>query len=109
MKSAFEARRAGSVCFAFSVRGVMFGTAIAAEILDVGETKLIVWDALQPDFPGSPDYEADVSKIIEEFSRETGVAVELKWAERSEALAVLSGRQTPIRTTHLMFSSESAS
>ncbi|MGI6631906.1 MAG: hypothetical protein ACOX5M_02555 [Bacillota bacterium] len=106
MKKRLQAIAVPALCVLLFLSAASCSAPRSPQKLDVGETKLIAWDALQPDFPGSPDYEADVSKIIEEFSRETGVAVELKWAERSEALAVLVGTADADTRPHLMFSSE---
>ena len=53
MKKRLQAIAVPALCVCFFCPRLMFSTAIAAEA-DVGETKLIVWDALQPDFQVHP-------------------------------------------------------
>lgn len=81
------------------------GPRPAPKKLDLSGVSLTVWDALQPRFPGCPEYSEEVSRVIEEFCRETGVKVEFRYAERREALEVLSGKEVSSRP-HLMFSTE---
>ncbi len=75
---------------------------------DLRNVRLVVWDALQVKFPDSADYSEEVSRVIQEFCRETGATVDLRYAERREILDLLTGTY-PKDTTevpHLVFSGE---
>lgn len=73
--------------------------------LDLSGVEIVVWDSLQPDFPGSPNYAEEASRVIQEFCGETGVKVDYRRRERKDVLALLSGDGSRGRPD-LMFSSE---
>lgn len=78
------------------------------EKYDLKGVRLVVWDALQVKFPGYGDYAEEVSRVIEVFCLETGVTVDLKYAERREVMDLLSGAvpASTAQTPHLVFSGE---
>ena len=60
------------------------------EKYDLQGVRLVVWDSLQAKFPGHSDYSEEVSRVISAFCLETGVTVDLHYAERREVLELLS-------------------
>lgn len=78
------------------------------EKYDLRSVRLVVWDALQVKFPGYDDYSEEVSRVIQVFCRETGVTVDLRYAERREVLDLLSGAGVAgtIQKPHIVFSGE---
>ncbi|MGI6666258.1 MAG: hypothetical protein ACOX5Q_02210 [Bacillota bacterium] len=75
------------------------------EKYDLQGVRLVVWDSLQAKFPGHSDYSEEVSRVISAFCLETGVTVDLHYAERREVLELLSD-PGPRQEPHLVFSGE---
>jgi hypothetical protein len=85
-----------------------FLRAKTPEKYDLRGVRLVVWDALQPKYPGAADYSEEVARVISGFCLETGVAVDLRYVERREVMDLLSGADAPGATEgpHLVFSGE---
>lgn len=84
------------------------GRAEIPETYDLRSVRLVVWDALQVRFPGHGDYSEELSRVIKAFCLETGVTVDLRYAERREVLDLLTGAgpSGAAQKPHLVFSGE---
>lgn len=54
--------------------------------------KLVVWDANQPLYPGSPSWEEEVNDCVREFSDEYRVSVEVRFVTREELRLAITGK-----------------
>jgi hypothetical protein len=54
------------------------------------DTTLLVWDCIQPRFPGTESYTDQIQAIVEKFQETTGIEVTIETVERDTILSYLS-------------------